>query len=88
MKAEMRWESETTRCANYFCLSALSLTLLTYSRTRIGKLSRFTYLEHVRWKVPFDRTRAKPARRHHYRSLAITPTLHPGRFLPLSLAHD
>ena len=41
-------ENETTKWANHFCLSVLSLTLLTYSWTRIGKFSRFTYLAHQR----------------------------------------
>ena len=63
--------------------TVLSLTLLTYAWTRIGKFSRFAHLSHIRWKVPFDRTRAKPTRHCHYRSLAITQTLYSGPFLLL-----
>jgi hypothetical protein len=34
---------------------------LTHAWTRIGKFSRVAHLAHIWWKVPFDRTRAKPA---------------------------
>ena len=51
---------------------------------RIGKFNQLAHLVHIQWKVSFDRTRAKPARHCHYRSLEITPTQHPGLFLLLS----
>jgi hypothetical protein len=44
--------------------SLLSLcTVLEIEDTcpRIGEFSRVTHLEHIRWKVPFDHTRAKSA---------------------------
>jgi hypothetical protein len=63
-------------------LSSLSLTFLTHTWTRIGKFSRVAHLAHIRWKIPFDRTRDKPARYCQYRRLAITQTLHPGLCLP------
>jgi hypothetical protein len=67
-----------------FFFSALSLTFMTYAWTRIGTFSRVAHLAHIRWKVPFDRSRAKPARHRHCPSLAITQTLYPGPFLLLS----
>ena len=65
---------------------SLSLTLLTYAWTRIDKI---THLAHIRRNIPFDRTCAKPVRRRHLRSLAVTPTRHPGPFLcsPPARAH-
>ena len=51
-----------------------------YSWTRIDKFGRIARLTYFRWEVPFDRTRAKPARHRQYRSLEITPTQHPGLF--------
>jgi hypothetical protein len=62
-------------------LSEPTLTLLTYGWTRIGKSNRVARLSPIRRKVPFDRTRAKPARHRHRRKLAITSTQHPGSFL-------
>ena len=58
--------------------------LLMSARTRIGKFSRVSYLARIRRKVPFDLTRAKPARQCNHRSLAITQTLYPGPFLLLT----
>jgi Family of unknown function (DUF6535) len=46
-------------CAS--CSSALRSVLLTYSWTRIGKFSQVAHLAHIRWKIPLNRTRAKPA---------------------------
>ena len=51
------------------------------ANVQIGKFSRFAHLARIRWEVPFDRTRAKPARHSHYRSLEITLTQRPGLFL-------
>jgi hypothetical protein len=70
-----------TVCKLFF-ISLHGSTLLMNAWTRIGKFSRFAHLAHIRWKVPFDRTCAKPARHCHYRSLAITPTQHPGMLPP------
>jgi hypothetical protein len=65
----------------HYSFPAVSLTLLTFARTRIGKFSRVAHLTHIRWKVPFDSTRAKPAQSCYSRRLAITPTQHRGPFL-------
>jgi hypothetical protein len=32
-----------------------------YTWTRIGRFGQVAHLAHIRWKVPLDRTRAKPA---------------------------
>ena len=72
-----KWESEARRCANSF-VSAPSSALLTEARTRTDRFRRVTHLAHIRRKVPFDHTRAKPALPRHCRRLAITPAQHPG----------
>ena len=41
------------------------MTWLMFTWTRKGKFSRVTYLADIRWQVPFDPTRAKPAQRRH-----------------------
>ena len=42
-------------------LFLFSLLRLIYVWKRIGGFIRVAHLAHIRWKVPFDRTRAKPA---------------------------
>jgi hypothetical protein len=86
-------ESQTNMGERYYAVrylfspAAPSLVLLTYAWTRIGKFSRDAHVAYIRWKVPFDRTRAKPARHYHYRSLAIASTHHPSPCLLVSPFH-
>ena len=65
----------------FFFLSDMSLTLLTYAWMRTGKFSGVTHLAPNRRKIPFNHTRAQSARHYHHPKLANTPTQHPGRFL-------
>jgi len=44
-----------------FFFSVLSLALLTYRWTRIGKFSRVAHLAHILWKISLNCTRTKPA---------------------------
>jgi hypothetical protein len=83
-EAEVGIRDHTVRPSH--SLTALSSSMLTYAWTRIGRYSRVAHLAHIQRKIPFDHSHAKPARHHHYRSLAITRTLHSGPF-PLSSAH-
>jgi hypothetical protein len=58
------------------------MALLTYTWTRVDKLSRVAHLAHIRWKVSLDRMRTKPARYYHRPRLAITPTQYPSSLSP------
>ena len=62
-----------------FSISALGLALLMYL-DMLGKFIQVSHLAHIRWKVPLDRTRTKPAGHRRRQRLEITQTQHPGPF--------